>query len=212
MVHKEIVQLSECGFAIVIIGIDDDKRLFHNAAAAQNCLAGAPGLCAAFRHGEASGQVAEFLINIFHLDLLGNTVTDHLTELSFNILADNENHFIKARLLGIIDRIIHDHFAAGAHFCKLLDAFAKARANARRHDYKCSVHSKTHPPILLGHIRPSAAALCSIFVPLDSFYYNPDLYFSSSNMDFFTAGPDIPAPKPAAAAHIGNSISANGAV
>ena len=142
MVHKEIVQLFECSFAIVIIGIDDDKRLFHNAAAAQNCLAGAPGLCAAFGHGKAGRQVTEFLINIFHLDLPGDAVTDHLTEFCFNILADNENHFIKARLLGIIDGIIHDHFAAGAHFCKLLDAFAKARANARRHDYKCSVHSK----------------------------------------------------------------------
>ena len=75
-------------------------------------------------------QGVQFLKSVAQLDAEAgadalDAVADGLPERLFDVVADDEHDLVKARFDGVVDGIIHDDLAVGAHGRQLLDAAAK---------------------------------------------------------------------------------------
>ena len=54
--------------AVEVVGVDDGEGLVDGVFCHEDGVVGAPGFLPAFGDGEASGQLVEFLEDVFHLD------------------------------------------------------------------------------------------------------------------------------------------------
>ena len=143
------MQLDKSLLAVIVIGVDDGKRLLQNALAGQNRLPGAPGLGAALRQADALRQRVQRLIGVgdLHTQLgagLFDAVADGLTERVLDVLADDEHDLVEPGLDGIMDGKIHDDLAVGADSGQLFDTAAEPGTDAGSHDDQSSFHK--HPP------------------------------------------------------------------
>ena len=132
---QEGIDAAEGLLAIVIVGIDHGKGLVQDRATGQQGLAGAPGLAPGAGKADALRQLLQTLVGIgdFHAqpgtDRLDPVPYD-LTEVLFNVSADDKYDFAEAGLDGVMDRVINNQFAAGPYGLQLLDAAAVTRADA----------------------------------------------------------------------------------
>ena len=121
--------------AVVVICIDDRERAVDEVFCRQDRVAGAPGLDAALRDGEACGQLIQLLECVFHVHHFGHAVADGLFEGLLDLMLDDEDHGLKACTAGIVEGIIHDDLPVGAYRVDLLHAAVTA-AHASRHDHQ----------------------------------------------------------------------------
>ena len=63
------------------------------------------------------------------------TVSNDFPEIRFNVLADDEHHFIEARFQRIVYGIIHDDLSGRSHPFQLLDA-AEPGTDSRRQNHQ----------------------------------------------------------------------------
>ena len=127
--------------AIVVVCIDNKEGLLYDITAGKHRLARAPGLFAVCRAGKALGKVVLFLKSVGHGADLFNSLANHLAEILFQIVTNDKDHAVKAGFQCVVNGIIHNNLAVGAYGRQLLDAAAKARADARRHNYKTGFHN-----------------------------------------------------------------------
>ena len=96
-------------------------------------MGGAPGLYAALRNGEGSGNLIQFLGNKDKLQGLavaslyaGISLLDVGFHIGLESLAHNVHHFAKTGLYGIVDAIVDDGFSVGAQAVHLFEAAVTA--------------------------------------------------------------------------------------
>ena len=165
---QKVVQRHIRLLAVVVVGVDDGKGLVQDVAAGQHRLAGAPGFGAACGQGGARRQVVQRLVGVGHLhaqagaDLL-DAVADDLAERLLNVAADDKDDLVKAGLDGVVDGVVHQDLAVGAHRRQLLDAAAVAGADAGRHNDQCCFHSSIPPGLPAGG--SFFFLYCCIFLP-----------------------------------------------
>ena len=132
---------TEAFLAIIVIGIDDDEGVVDNAAASEQSLTRTPGLGASFGYRKAVGKIIQLLEHVLAGADLFHLVADDLTEISLNVLANDEYDLIKAGRQSVVNRVIHNNLAGGAHMLQLLDAATEARANACGQNDKRGFHT-----------------------------------------------------------------------
>ena len=128
--------------AVVVIGVDHRKGAVDEVLGGQHGVAGAPGLDPAFRHGVACGQLFQLLESVFHVHGLGHPVADGGLEGILDLVLDHKDHRLKAGPAGVVERIIHDDLAVGAHGVDLLHTAVTAAHACRHHDQYRFVHNK----------------------------------------------------------------------
>src|SRR5699024_2268487 len=138
-----VMDLAEAVFAVIVIGVDDDKGGMDQLFGRQDRLAGAPGLGAPF--GKLAGDIMQVLESVVHRNAVIGTdsshaVPDGLPERSLDVFTNYKNNMVEASLHGVMDGIVHNDMPAGVHRFQLLDAAAKAGANACGHDEQSCVH------------------------------------------------------------------------
>ena len=142
ILHKIIMNLHICFFAIVIVRVDHHERLVQYLLRRQHRLAGSPGLRPVRRFCESLRQLLKRLERIFHFRDLLDPVADHTTEFFFNIFADNKDDFVEPCFQGVVDGIIHDDLACRPYRRKLFDPFSKTASDPGRHDHqRCFLHN-----------------------------------------------------------------------
>src|SRR5699024_2109176 len=136
-VCQVVMDFAEAVFAVIIIGVDDDKGGVDQIFGRQYCLAGTPGLGTAF--GKLAGDVMQVLENVVHRNPMGGTdsshaVPDGFPERSLDVFTNYKNDMVETRFDGVMDGIIHDDMSAGVHGFQLFNAAAKTRADACGHN------------------------------------------------------------------------------
>ena len=131
------MDFAEAVFAVIIIGVDDDKGGVDQIFGRQYCLAGAPGLGAPF--GKLAGDIMQVLESVVHRNAVSGTdsshaVPDGLPERSLDVFTNYKNNMVEASLHGIVDGIVHNDMSAGVHGFQLFNAAAKTRADACGHN------------------------------------------------------------------------------
>ena len=119
--------------AVVVVGVDDQEGRVDVLGAAQQRVAGAPGLHAALGDGKAVRQHVQLLVGVGHVHVLLDPLAYQALEVLLNLVLDEEDHALKARALCVVYAVIKDGLARGAHGVHLLQS-AVARAHARRED------------------------------------------------------------------------------
>ena len=130
---QEFIYLFKALSAVIVVSVYDGKRSVDDIACRENCLAGAPWLCAAFREAEALRKIAAFLERVVHFILFGCAVFDVLFEDIFKIVLYDEAYPAESRLIGIIKTEIHYDVALIRDAVELLVSAISA-AHARSHD------------------------------------------------------------------------------
>ena len=105
LLYEVVVQFYERIFSVIVISIDNSKRLFYKTFACKNGLAGSPRFGTAFRFCKACRQIIELLECIFHLCDFADAVADDFLEIFLQILADDEDYFVEAGFQCIVDGI-----------------------------------------------------------------------------------------------------------
>ena len=123
--------------SVIIIGIDDGKGLMDHIFGGDNRLTGAPGFYAVRRSGEILRKIIQLLERVGHLNLLFHAISDDVSEILLQILPDNEHDAVKARLDGIVNRVIHDDLPAGSHRLQLFDSLAESASDSCCHNGQC---------------------------------------------------------------------------
>ena len=103
------------GFAVIIIGVYNRKRLVNHIPAAKHRVSGTPRLCAVGRTGKALGQFVCFLENIFGFNHFFNMLCGNRFKILFNSPLNNKNDFIEACLYRVINRVIKQYFTVFAY-------------------------------------------------------------------------------------------------
>ena len=164
--HKIIMHLHISFFSIIIICIDNNKRLIQNLLCRKYSLSGSPGFRAVSRFRKSLRQIIKLLEYIFYFRNFLNTLADHSAKLFFQIFTDNKHYFIKSGFQRIVDGIIHNNLSTWSHRCKLLDSFSKTTSDSCRHNYKCCFLHKYFPPdIFFSHINTFSVIFCHIPSP-----------------------------------------------
>ena len=123
--------------SVIIVGIDDGKGLMDHIFGGDNRLTGAPGFYAVRRSGEILRKIVQLLERVGHLNLLFHAISDDVSEILLQILPNNEHDAVKARLDGIVNRVIHDDLPAGSHRLQLFDSLAESASDSRCHNGQC---------------------------------------------------------------------------
>ena len=100
--------------AVIIVRIDNGKRLVYKFPATKNCVRGAPRLCALGGAHVSVRQLVRFLKGVFNLHLAFNMLCDHFAEIFLYCVLYNENYLVKACLNGVINRKIKQSLAVFA--------------------------------------------------------------------------------------------------
>ena len=98
-------------FAVKIVGIDDRKRLVNGARSHQDSVRRPPRFGPAERQGKTRQKAVELLKDVFHRDAIFKARADDSLERLLNLFADYEDKFAKARMEGVVDRVVHDGFS-----------------------------------------------------------------------------------------------------
>ena len=103
-------------------------------------MARSPGLRPFLRALKTPGQIFLLLIGADHFNApLGtdpaNTIADHFVEKLLNIISNNKNDPVEARIQCVIDRIVHNTLATGTDTLELFDTALEPCANARGKDH-----------------------------------------------------------------------------
>ena len=128
---KLCVKLDKGFLAVIVVGVDDYERLVYNALAAVDCVTVTPGFHSVSGALKALGQAVKLLVYIVNVDLRLYSVADHTVERFTDILSDNENDLVKAGLLCVVYRIVHNYLAAGTEWFKLLDTAFETASETR---------------------------------------------------------------------------------
>ena len=120
--------------AIIIIRVDDQKRLMHQPFHGKNCLTGSPGFLSSFGYMIALGQRVQFLKRILHIGNFLDAVSNDLPEVLLQIFTDNEDNLVESGRQRVMNGIIHDNLTARAYRRQLLDATAKPAPDSCRHN------------------------------------------------------------------------------
>ena len=163
---KLLVDHTEGVHTIVIVGVDDDKRLADAAPRTEHGVPRAEGLGALRRNGIECRHAGKVLIGIADLDRrsvrrrhAGDApAAERLHQLTHFGL-DDEHHLGKARADRVVDGVFHQNFAVGTDAVYLLAA-AVARAHARRHNDQCRFHRRSSSCVEIFFI---IAHLSSVF-------------------------------------------------
>ena len=138
----------EAGRAVVVVGIDDRKGRVDAPGGGQHRVGGAPGLDAAFRHRKALRQHVQLLEGVAHLQAgLPGAGAHRPLELGLDLVLDDEHHGGKSRPAGVVQAVIQDGLAAGAHRVDLLQP-AVAAAHAGSHHNKNRFFHMANAPSL----------------------------------------------------------------
>ena len=133
------MDLYKCFFSIIIICIDNNKWLFDNIFAYQNCLSCSPRFASVRRFLDAFRKVIQLLISIceFYIQSIANsfdTFSDCIMERVFDIFTDDKYYFIESGLDRIMDRIIHNDLPIRPYWFQLFNSTTKTRTHSRGHD------------------------------------------------------------------------------
>ena len=133
--------------AVEIVGVDDAVRFLDDLTGGADGVGGAPGLDTALGNGVALGDVGELLVGVLHGDVLLHTGADRGFEVFSDGFLDDEDHLVKARALGVEDRIVDDEVAVLVNGLHLLDT-AEAGAHTCGQNYES--HGKYLRKVLCG--------------------------------------------------------------
>ena len=132
---QKAVQLLKRLGAIVVVGIDDRKRLPQHIGAAHHRMCGTPRLLPSIRNGIALRQIGHTLVGIFYLRLGVPPPDPLLKNLSVFRLNDADDP-TEACFHRIVNGIINDQFPVRAYRFRLLQS-AVAAAQTCRHNDQC---------------------------------------------------------------------------
>ena len=107
-------------FSIIIIRIDYRKRPVNQGTAAKHCMACAPRLYPALRHLVSIRNLIQLLVNIGHIHIFTDSVSNVNLKIFLNGLLDNEYDLFKSRFPGIKYGKINDDIPIGVHGVNLL--------------------------------------------------------------------------------------------
>ena len=121
--------------AVVVVGVDDrERRVADGFLGHQDGVGRAPGLDAAFRHGEAGGQFVQLLVGIADLEPGAQGAgTDGLLEGLLDLMLDDEHDGLEPGAAGIVQAVIQDGLARRPDRVDLLQS-AVAAAHSGSHD------------------------------------------------------------------------------
>ena len=145
-----VVDCPEGGLSVVVVGVDHGKgRAVNSFLGAEDCMTGAPGLCAAFGDRKAFRNFFQLLIGV--PDLHGAALQP-CAHCFHKILADcffNYNDCgVEAGFMGIKQGVVQNGFPVAAHRIDLLQTAVTA-AHACGHDYQNGFFP--HSKYLLGY-------------------------------------------------------------
>ena len=90
-------------------------------------MIGAPRFLTAFGYFEPLGQIVQLLEDILHLDAVAEMLgIDFGFELLLKAVTDDKDHLAKTGTNGVVDRIVHDNLAIGAHAVHLFQSAVAA--------------------------------------------------------------------------------------
>ena len=138
--------------AIEVVGVDDGEGAVDEVGGREHSVGGAPGLDAAFRHGETGGQAVHLLVGIVEGNLSGYARSDGLGKVLLVLLLDDEHYLGKAGLHGVVDGEVHDDVLLRIQCGNLLHA-AKAAAEACCHNQKGGCVHIPFLPEIVGDYR-----------------------------------------------------------
>jgi len=102
--------------SIIIISIDNYKRLFYYLLATQNGLSCSPRLISSFVFISILFRyIIYLLINIIYFYYFFHTISNNLFKVFLNLFTYYKNNLIKSSLKRIIYRIIHNDFSTRAN-------------------------------------------------------------------------------------------------
>ena len=101
--NQKIMQLNKCFLSIIVVCIDNHKRLFHDILTSQNRLSCTPRFHTPHWDFIPFWQILQFLINILDRHDLRQSIPDHFFKFFFNRLADHKNYLCKSCFFCIID-------------------------------------------------------------------------------------------------------------
>ena len=125
--------------AVVIVRIDDGKRLMYLIFRTNDSMDRSIRLRPVSRRDETVGQCVIFLERVIYFDFFCNLVTNHLTEGIGHALADDKDHLVKAGFHCVINGILHQDLTVGADPVNLLVATIPGSQTCG-HDKKGCVH------------------------------------------------------------------------
>ena len=119
--------------AVEVVGVDDREGLAHDPAGGADGVGGSPGLAPALGGGEALREVVEALEGEGGFGFSLELGEDLGAEVVLEVLADDEDDLAEAGADGVVDGVVEDGLAVGAHGVELLEA-AVAAAHAGGED------------------------------------------------------------------------------
>ena len=96
------------------------------------------------------GQIIQSLVGVGNLNAqpgadFFDAVADDLAEGLLDVAADDEHDLVETGFDGVVDGVVHQDLAVGAHGGKLFDAAAVAGADSGGHNNQCSFHVEIPP-------------------------------------------------------------------
>ena len=129
-----IVNFEKRVVSVVIVRIDNGKRLFHNVFAAVNRVPRAERLLS------ARGQYGSILQYVFYGNRFRDAVADEFFKIFLHIFAHDKYNFIESGFFRVVHRKIQNPLAVRRYRLGLFQP-PEAAAHARRHHYKRSFHN-----------------------------------------------------------------------
>jgi hypothetical protein len=126
--------------SVEVVGIDHEEGFMHDLLGREQGMRGAPGLCAAFWHGETFRQVVQILKRVVHGDAAGEAGTDLIFEKLLKVPADHKHHLAEAGADRVKHRVIEHHLPARPHGIELFQAAVTA-AHAGSEDEESGFHA-----------------------------------------------------------------------
>ena len=133
------IDRAERGHAVVVIRIDDGKRLVDAVARHEHRVHRAERLGALLGNMIEGRNAGEILECVIHLHLLGDAVAADGSQRLLHARLDDKNNLVKACANRVIDGILHQDFAIRAETVHLLVA-AVTGTHTGRHNQKRSTH------------------------------------------------------------------------
>ena len=101
--NQKIMQLDKCFLSIIVVCIDNHKRLFHDILTSQDRLSCTPRFHTPRWNLISFWQILQLLINILDRHDLRQSVSDHFFEFFLNCLANHKDNLCKSRFFRIIN-------------------------------------------------------------------------------------------------------------
>ena len=139
LLYEVVVQFYERIFSVIVISIDNSKRLLDGILAHQHSVVCAPRFCASFRTSESLRESVGRLEH--HLDRYVSLVfgKDFRAEIVFKIFTNHKYNLTKSTAYCIIDGVVHNCFPVRSKTVQLLQPSITA-AHSGSENKKCWFH------------------------------------------------------------------------